>query len=67
MLLWAWVAPSVWAIVAGMLTGGVLGFFLSHTIVPGPRMELRSWERTHFDEIIQFGRWIVISSFRYVH
>lgn len=58
---WAWIAPSVWALVGGILAAGVARLILSHVWVPGPRMNL-NWEREHFQEIFVFGKWIVVSS-----
>jgi O-antigen/teichoic acid export membrane protein len=52
---------SVWALAAGTLTGSVVRLVLSHTVVPGPRMTW-SWNRDHFHEIVQFGKWITVSS-----
>jgi O-antigen/teichoic acid export membrane protein len=61
MLTWASLAPSVWAIVAGVLATNALRLVLSHVIAPGPRMAFR-WEKEHFQEIIRFGRWIWVST-----
>lgn len=61
MLIWAWIAPSVWALVGGALAGSLLRLVLSHTLVPGPSMGL-NWDTQHFHEIIRFGRWIVVAS-----
>jgi O-antigen/teichoic acid export membrane protein len=61
MLIWAWIAPSVWAIVGGMLVAGLVRLVLSHTWVPGPTMAL-TWKKEHFQKIVRFGRWIMVSS-----
>jgi O-antigen/teichoic acid export membrane protein len=61
-LIWAWLAPSVWALVGGTLASCVFRFVLSHSVVPGPLMSFR-WRKDHFREIVRFGRWIVVSSF----
>jgi O-antigen/teichoic acid export membrane protein len=61
-IVWAWIAPSVWALVGGVLIGSALRVILSHTLVPGPRMGL-NWEKDHLQEIVRFGRWIAVSSF----
>jgi O-antigen/teichoic acid export membrane protein len=61
-IVWAWIAPSVWALVGGVLIGSALRVILSHTLVPGPRMGL-NWEKGHLQEIVRFGRWIAVSSF----
>jgi O-antigen/teichoic acid export membrane protein len=62
MIIWAWIAPSVWALVGGTLIASVLRLVLSHTVIPGPRMGL-NWEKDHLQEIVRFGRWIAVSSF----
>lgn len=61
MLAWAWIAPSVWAIVGGMLVASLTRLVLSHTYVPGPRMGV-NWDKQHFQHIVRFGRWIMVSS-----
>jgi O-antigen/teichoic acid export membrane protein len=61
MIGWALVQPSVWALAGGGLAGGIVRLALSHLIVPGPRMALK-WRREHFQEIVRFGRWIMVSS-----
>lgn len=58
---WAWIAPSPWAIVGGMLTANLVRLVLSHLCVPGPWMSF-NWDKRHFAEIVQFGRWIMVSS-----
>jgi O-antigen/teichoic acid export membrane protein len=62
-IMWAWafLVPSVWALVAGMLVGSTLRLVLSHMILPGPRMAFR-WEKDHIHEIIRFGKWIAVST-----
>jgi O-antigen/teichoic acid export membrane protein len=61
MFTWAFLAPSVWALVAGILVGNTLRLLLSHVVVPGPRMAFK-WEKDHFQEIIRFGKWIAVST-----
>src|SRR5262245_39696010 len=61
MFVWASIVPSVWALVAGGLAGGALRLVLSYTMVPGPRMAF-TWEKKHHREIVQFGKWITVSS-----
>ena len=51
-----------WALVAGSLAGTLTRLVLSHVMLPGPRMAF-NWKGDHFREIVQFGRWIMVSSF----
>jgi O-antigen/teichoic acid export membrane protein len=62
MLIWAFLEPSLWALVAGGLIGGVCRLILSHTIVPGPRMVLMKANKEHVQEIVRVGKWITLSS-----
>jgi O-antigen/teichoic acid export membrane protein len=61
MIAWAFLAPSVWALIAGALTGGVIRVAISHTFMPGPRM-YPQWDRDHVREILGFGKWINVAS-----
>jgi O-antigen/teichoic acid export membrane protein len=59
---WAYLSPSIWSIVGGVLFGSLLRLVLSHTVVPGPCMRFhRNLE--HVKEIVSFGKWINLSSF----
>jgi O-antigen/teichoic acid export membrane protein len=60
-VVWAYVAPSVWALVAGIMAGQITRLILSHAVVPGPRMAFK-WDKEHFQEIVKFGKWITVSS-----
>ena len=59
---WAWVSPSVWALVAGFLASSLFKMVLSHLLLPGPWMGL-SWDKDHWQEIVRVGKWIAVSSF----
>jgi O-antigen/teichoic acid export membrane protein len=61
MVSWAYLYPSVWAIVAGVLGGGLLRAVLSHLIISGPRMR-PAWRKDYIQEIVAFGKWINLSS-----
>lgn len=58
---WAWVSPSVWALMWGTLFGAALRCALSHIALPGPRMGL-CFEPAYRAEIWAFGKWIMGSS-----
>jgi O-antigen/teichoic acid export membrane protein len=61
MFTWAFISPSPWALVAGILAGNTLRLILSHVMVPGPRMAFK-WEKGHFQHIVHLGKWIVLST-----
>jgi O-antigen/teichoic acid export membrane protein len=61
MVIWAWLMPSVWALVAGSLTAGIVRLISSHLFVPGPRMYFRL-DKDQAREIVHFGKWINVSS-----
>lgn len=62
MVVSAYVYPSVWSLVAGVLIGSALRTALSHLIMPGPRMTF-ACRPADIKEIVQFGKWINLSSF----
>ena len=62
MIIWAWLSPSVWALVGGSLAGSIVRLILTHTLLPGPWMSFR-WEKEDLKELVQTGRWFTISSF----
>ncbi len=61
MVAWAWLAPSVWALVAGGIVGSGVRMVLSHALFPcrGVAPSYR-WECAR--ELIKFGAWIFPST-----
>ena len=60
-LTWASISPSVWALAFGWLFGGMLKTLTTHLLLSGPANRFE-WERTTFDELWNFGKWIFVSS-----
>lgn len=60
-LSWAFISPSIWALAVGWLFGELLRTVLSHLVLPGPPNRFE-WDRTAFVEILDFGKWVLISS-----
>jgi O-antigen/teichoic acid export membrane protein len=60
-LAFAWWLRSIWAIVIGGFASAFLHVWLTHAWLPGPRSRLKM-DRQISDEIVRFGRWIVVSS-----
>jgi O-antigen/teichoic acid export membrane protein len=58
---WALAAPSLWALVAGVLVVGPLRVAATHWALPGPLNRWR-WDGEAVREIVAFGRWVVLSS-----
>lgn len=61
MFTWAFISPTPWALVAGILAGNTQRLILSHVAMPGPWMALK-WEKGHFQYIARLGKWIVLST-----
>lgn len=61
MVTWAWLSPTVWAIVAGNLCSALLRAAMSHLIFPHWHVRFR-WNRELAREIIHFGKWIFLTS-----
>lgn len=61
MITWAYITRSVWALVGGTLVAGTIKMFWSHYLIPGTKNRF-TWEKSAFDEIFSFGRWIFIST-----
>jgi O-antigen/teichoic acid export membrane protein len=58
---WALVDPSVWALVWGGLVGSAGKMLLSHTVAREHRCRF-AWERRSLSELIDFGKWIFLST-----
>ena len=57
----AFVHPTVWALVAGMLVGALTKTIGSHLFIPGAKMGL-GWDRDSVREIIDYGKWLIGAS-----
>jgi O-antigen/teichoic acid export membrane protein len=62
MIAWAWVAPSVWALVAGNLAGAAIRLAWGHCLNVGRRRSRIGWDRSAAREIFNFGRWVWIAT-----
>jgi O-antigen/teichoic acid export membrane protein len=61
MLVWAYHAPSIWALVGGGVIGALLRTIGSYIFFPGPRHRL-CWEPRAVEALITLGRWIFLAS-----
>ncbi|HZX32170.1 MAG TPA: oligosaccharide flippase family protein [Rhodocyclaceae bacterium] len=60
-LAWAFHSPSIWALVAGNLGAATASVVASHLLLAGPRHRL-AWDPSALAELLNFGRWILLSS-----
>jgi O-antigen/teichoic acid export membrane protein len=61
MLAWIAVDRSIWALVAGGIASSAATAGLSHAVLPGHRNRLQ-WDRSAVQEVIRFGKWILLGS-----
>ena len=61
MILWAWLSPTIWALIAGALASAITRLAWSHWLLPG-RSDRLAWEPVAVQELLRFGRWIWLSS-----
>ncbi len=61
MIVWAFIHPTLWALVFGGLAGSAFNTLASHKIVPGYKVHI-AWNKKCVQELIVFGRWIFLST-----
>lgn len=61
MIVWAYISPTPWALVAGTIAGGVFSLMISHLALPG-RVNRFTLERDATRAILKFGSWIFIGT-----
>jgi O-antigen/teichoic acid export membrane protein len=61
MLGWVSVDRSVWALVAGNIATMAVTSLLSHIALPGTSNRWQ-WDKTAFHEVLNFGKWMFLSS-----
>lgn len=60
-VIWALVSPTIWALVAGGIAQSAATMVMSW-LLPGKFFNSLSWNKSAFDEIWDFGKWIIFSS-----
>lgn len=61
MILWAWLHPTIWALVFGRWFSCIIKMALSHIILKEHRNRFQ-WEGETIKEIIRFGKWIFLGT-----
>ena len=60
MLIWVWLYPTIWALLAASIISAVMSTVFSYTLFPYRHKLV--WDKAIVKEVFHFGRWIVISS-----
>ena len=58
---WAYLSPTVWALVGGAVVAQLFLTLATHAYLPGPRNRFQ-WERSSLLTLMNFGKWIFLSS-----
>jgi O-antigen/teichoic acid export membrane protein len=61
MLVWAWISPTIWALVFSSWFSVVIKNALCSWILPGEGNKIY-WNKAYFKEIFGFGKWVFLSS-----
>ena len=61
MLLWAWIEPSVWALVGGSIVYSIVRLPMSH-LLNRPLINKFCWEPEALIELRRFGKWIFLGT-----
>jgi O-antigen/teichoic acid export membrane protein len=61
MVIWAWLSPTVWALIAGPTVWSAVRMAWSHFLIPG-RRDRFAWEPAAVQALWRFGRWVWIAS-----
>jgi O-antigen/teichoic acid export membrane protein len=62
MVCWVLIDPSIWAMVAGGLSGAIVKCFLSHFFVMETYRLKLQWDYDSSRELLKFGKWIFLST-----
>lgn len=60
-IVWGLIDQTIWALVAGWVTGAITRTLLTHLLLPG-NTNRPEWDGAAFREVIDFGKWIMLSS-----
>jgi O-antigen/teichoic acid export membrane protein len=60
-VVWAWIAPSSWALALGPLVGGGVRMLASHALFRSERVPF-AWDRAYAGELFAYSRWIIGST-----
>ena len=61
LIVWAWLSPTIWALVGGNLVSIFIKVLWSHRLNP-ETFNRFAWDKEAINEIFSFGRWIFVST-----
>jgi len=61
MILWAWIHPSVWALVGGWLVYSIVRLPMSH-LLNRPMKNKFLWDKSAAHDLMHFGKWIFLGT-----
>ena len=61
MIVWAWLSPSVWALVGGWLFYSIVRLLMSHYL-NRPMRNRFVWESAAAQDLMRFGKWIFLGT-----
>ncbi|MDQ2098091.1 MAG: oligosaccharide flippase family protein [Tychonema bourrellyi B0820] len=61
MIVWALLNPSIWAILAGGLSGSLVELIWGHFLITGKSNRF-AWDKSAVKEIFSYGKWIFLST-----
>lgn len=60
-IVWAWIYPTIWALVGGWILASIIKTLLSH-FYNKPQRDGFGWDRESAHELMHFGSWIFLST-----
>ncbi|MEB3358501.1 MAG: oligosaccharide flippase family protein [Synechococcales bacterium] len=61
MIGWAWVSPTIWALVSGSFASSLFMLVASHWSLPGIRHRF-SWHQDALKDLFNFGKWVFLAT-----
>lgn len=62
MLIWAYFYPTIWALVSSAFVSAIVRLIATHTVLSGNMPMRFEWEKQSVSELINFGKWIFVST-----
>ncbi len=60
-VVWAWLHPSIWALLGGTVVSAIVAAMASHVLLPGSTNRF-AWNRVAAGHLLRFGRYIFVAT-----